>query len=398
MAHLLRMPEVAAGTTEAVLRAWPLAPGSAFAPGDVLATVETDKAAVDIEAETDGVLLRRLVAEGAVVRVGAAMAVLGAPGETDTGRPPEESTEPRPGPDGSAGLPPRPSGPGHTPPAASASPRVFGSPLARRLAREAGLAHEDVPGTGPGGRVVRGDVLAAIARRGRPAAPPADGLVPHTRARRASAARLVESKRSAPHFYLRGSARAGELLALRRRLTALDGTPRVSLNDLFVRAAAQAHRAVPALNVRWSEDGVRTYDTVDVAIAVATERGLVTPVLRDADRLPLRALAAATADLTARARAGELRQAELEGGTLTLTNLGMYGTEEFAAIVNPPQTAILALGAARPEAVVVDGEVRAEPVVRATLSVDHRPVDGVVAARWMREFTALLEEPLRLLL
>ncbi|MEI5102845.1 dihydrolipoamide acetyltransferase family protein [Streptomyces sp. PmtG] len=269
------------------------------------------------------------------------------------------------------------------------------------------VPYQDIPGTGPGGRVVRADILAAIARHRsqKPPAPPAtaiDGraghLVPHTRARRATATRLTHSKHDAPHFYLRGSARVGELLNLRHRLTTLDGTPRISLNDLLIRAAARTHRAVPELNVRWTEDGVRTYDTVDVAIAVATEHGLLTPVLRDADRLPLAALASATADLMSRARAGELRQAELEGGTLTLSNLGGYGTEEFTAIINPPQTAILAVGAARPEAVVVDGEVRAEPVLRATLSVDHRPVDGVVAARWMREFTALLEEPLRLLL
>ncbi|MFD5700939.1 2-oxo acid dehydrogenase subunit E2 [Streptomyces lasiicapitis] len=259
-------------------------------------------------------------------------------------------------------------------PGAAADRRVFSSPLARRLAREAGLSPEGIPGTGPGGRVVRRDVVAAIAR--------GEEADRH----RNTATRLVES---VPHFYLRGSARVGELLALRHRLneyTGRDGTAHITVNDLLLKAAALAHRAVPA------------YDSVDVAIAVTTERGLVTPVLRAADRLSLTALAESAADLAARARTGRLGAHELVGGTLTLTNLGEYGTEEFAAAVNPPHAATLAVGASRDEAVVVDGQVRAEPVLRATLSVDHRLADGAVAARWMREFTSLLEQPTRLLL
>ncbi|MFD9074129.1 2-oxo acid dehydrogenase subunit E2 [Streptomyces lasiicapitis] len=258
-------------------------------------------------------------------------------------------------------------------PGAAADRRVFSSPLARRLAREAGLSPEGITGTGPGGRVVRRDVVAAVAR--------GEGAV--------GRGESIDSKHFVPHFHLRGSARVGELLALRRRLneyTGREGTSHITVNDLLLKAAALAHRAVPA------------YDSVDVAIAVATERGLVTPVLRAADRLSLTALAETAADLAARARTGRLDPHELVGGTLTLTNLGAYGTEEFAAVVNPPHAASLAVGASRDEAVVVDGQVRAEPVLRATLSVDHRLVDGAVAARWMREFTSLLEQPTRLLL
>ncbi|MER5303764.1 2-oxo acid dehydrogenase subunit E2 [Streptomyces lasiicapitis] len=269
-------------------------------------------------------------------------------------------------------------------PGAAADRRVFSSPLARRLAREAGLSPEGIPGTGPGGRVVRRDVVAAIAR-----------------GKGVSVGEFVDSKHSVPHLYLRGSARVGELLALRRRLneyTGREGTAHITVNDLLLKAAALAHRAVPALNVVRADETVPAYDSVDVAIAVATEHGLVTPVLRAADRLSLTALAETAADLAARARTGRLDPHELVGGTLALINLGAYGTEEFAAVISPPRAATLAVGASRDEAVVVDGQVRAEPVLRATLSVDHRLVDGAVAARWMREFTSLLEQPTRLLL
>ncbi|MFD9905028.1 2-oxo acid dehydrogenase subunit E2 [Streptomyces sp. NPDC059063] len=267
-------------------------------------------------------------------------------------------------------------------PQAAPAGRVFSSPLARRLAREAGLACEEIPGTGPGGRVVRRDVLAAVASR-----------------RRQAPTRVPEDPGApAPVLCLRGPAHVGDLLDLRHRLNDLGTAPHVSVTHLLVRAAALAQRAVPAMNVTRSADGaVHAYDSVDIALAVATERGRRTPVLRGADRLPLAALAEATARLVGRARAGGLRPDERGGGALALVNLGGYGTEEVAASVTPPRAAVLAVGAARPEAVVVAGRVRVEPVVRATLTVDLRAVDGAVAAAWMREFTALLEQPLRLL-
>jgi pyruvate dehydrogenase E2 component (dihydrolipoamide acetyltransferase) len=399
MAELLRMPEIAANTTEAVLSSWPLPENSAFARDDVIATVETAKAVVDVAAEADGVLLKVLVAPGAEVAIGAPIALIGAAGEqvadldavlaelgvgAPEAAPSEQATPPVAAP-----VEPRVSSNGHT--------RVFASPLARRLAREAGLSLDQLTGTGPNGRVLRRDVeQARAAAPTEQAGPAAFSDVPHTKLRRLVAARLTESKQTAPHFYLRATARVDRLLALRAELN--EGAQvRVSVNDLVVKAVAHAHQQVPALNVTWGPDAVRSYSTVDVAVAVATDNGLVTPVLRSVEQLTVSAVARAVKDLVARAAAGRLQQHELEGGSISVTNLGMYGTEEFAAIINPPHASILAVGAAREEPVVVDGELRVGQVMRLTLSVDHRPVDGVMAAQWMRVLVDLLEHPARIL-
>jgi pyruvate dehydrogenase E2 component (dihydrolipoamide acetyltransferase) len=214
--------------------------------------------------------------------------------------------------------------------------------------------------------------------------------------RKAVAARLTESKATAPHFYVRGTARVDELLRMRADLN--DGADvRVSVNDLVVKAVARAHQLVPEMNVIWTGDAIRSFAGVDVAVAVATDSGLVTPVLTSVERRSITEVAAATRDFVERAREGRLRQQELEGGSVTVTNLGMYGVEEFSAIINPPQAAILAVGAAKQEAVVVDGRLEVAMLLRLTLSVDHRPVDGATAARWMAAFVGLLEHPVRIL-
>jgi pyruvate dehydrogenase E2 component (dihydrolipoamide acetyltransferase) len=214
--------------------------------------------------------------------------------------------------------------------------------------------------------------------------------------RKAVAARLTESKATAPHFYLRGAARVDALLQMRADLN--DGADvRISVNDLIVKAVARAHQLVPEMNVVWTGEAIRSFTGVDVSVAVATGSGLLTPVLRSVERRSITDVARATQDFVARARDGRLQQSELEGGSITVTNLGMYGVDEFAAIINPPQAAILAVGAAKQEAVVTDGRVEAATVLRVTLSVDHRPVDGAVAARWMSAFVSLLERPVRIL-
>jgi len=289
--------------------------------------------------------------------------------------------------------------------------RIMSSPLARRLVREHGLRLEDLTGTGPGGRLVRDDVRRAVAARelanasspagpeGRPHHPQRTvgwEDVPHTRMRRAIAGRLAESNREAPHFAIRGTARVDDLLALRAQLNSGDGQ-RISVNDLVVAAVARSHARLPEMNVVWTPDAVRRYAAVDVGIAVATERGLVTPVLRAVETRTVSSIARDAADLTERARAGALRQDELEGGTITVSNLGGYGVEEFTAVLNPPQAAILAVGAARKEAVVDGDALAVATVLHVTLTVDHRPVDGALAARWMAAFIALLEDPLRIL-
>ena len=409
MAELLRMPEIAANTTEAVLSSWPLAENAAFSRDDVIATVETAKAVVDVAAEADGVLLRMLVQPGAEVEVGAPIALIGAPGEqvadldaaladlgVDAGVTAERGVDPIDVPETAPSEDPVPApSNGHS--------RVFASPLARRLAREAGLSIDQLTGSGPNGRILRRDVeqaqtapSAAAAAPQWQAQPAAFTDVPHTKLRRLIAARLTESTRTAPHFYLRGSARVDRLLGLRAELN--DGAQvRVSVNDLVVKAVAQAHLLVPAMNVTWGEDAVRSYSSVDVAVAVTTDHGLVTPVLRAVEQMTVSAVARATQDVVEQARTGRLQQHELEGGSISVTNLGMYGTEEFAAIINPPHASILAVGAAREEPVVVDGALQVGQVMRVTLSVDHRPVDGVVAAQWMRAFVDLLEHPARIL-
>jgi pyruvate dehydrogenase E2 component (dihydrolipoamide acetyltransferase) len=460
MPWLLRMPEVAANAVEAVLQEWQVEESAAFSAEDTLATVETEKAVVDVEAETDGVLLRTLVPNGAQVEVGAPIALLGEAsdatsdlddvmarlGVTANGtvvRPERrevgdssQAAELSGAEDGVA-EPPAAEAESRTEvpvdvsaaaqmqtdegsaPSTEPAARIFVSPLARRLARDAGMALETMSGTGPRGRILRRDVEAAVTSRNGSTAPvaepvpappvlptpaPRPGLaapvgstdVPHSRMRRAIAKRLSESKSTIPHFYVRGSARVDELLRLRAQLNE-SAAVKISLNDLVVKAAARAHTLVPAMNVVWTEDAVRSFSSVDIALAVATDRGLLTPVVRGVDSMTVSTLAAAVRDLAERAKVGRLRQEELEGGSMSVTNLGMFGTEEFAAIINPPQSAILAVGAARQEPVVEDGLLAVGTVMRVTLSVDHRPVDGVLAAEWMRVFLSLVERPLQIL-
>jgi len=426
MARLFRMPEVAAGTTEAVLATWSVAENSPITATQPIATVETDKAAVDIDADADATVLKVLVDEGATVPVGAPIALLAEPGEVvhdldallrrlGASPAPAPPGRPEPAAPPAAAVPSSPARPD------APATRIFASPLARKIAAKAGLDIGEITASGPGGRIIRRDVDAAIARRGTPpatdiaaapatpapavAAGPAAPLptapdegrtLPPSRMRRAIAARLTHSKQSVPHFYLRGVCRVGKLLALRQELNAT-GPVRISVNDLVIKATARAHIAVPELNVCWEDGGIRSFDTVDIATAVATSTGLLTPVLRSVDSLSISALSRQAQDLAKRAKEGALRPAELEGGTLTVTNLGMFGTEEFTAIINPPQAAILAVGAARDEAIVDDGRLGVGKVMRVTLSVDHRPVDGVNAAHWMRALVSLIEDPLQIL-
>ncbi len=420
MPELLRMPEIAAGATHAVLSQWPQPTGESYVAATVIAIIETDKAIVDVEAETDGVILRTLVAEGTEVAIGDPIALLAATGEVvdDVDAALAELAGSTPASEASAaGAQIEPTEAADAPaPTTAAAPtppaRIFASPLARRLAKERGLDLASLEGTGPGGRIRRRDVERAPAAAGLDAAPapvaaptPPAGRapasagfvdVPHTRLRRAIAARLTQSTQEAPHFYLRGSAQVDRLMALRAELNSGDDV-RVSVNDLVIKAAARAHMRVPAVNVIWTDDAVRMFDTVDIAVAIATEQGLVTPVLRGVESLSITQVALATKDFAARARSGSLRQHELEGGSTSVTNLGMFGTEDFAAIINPPHSSILAVGAAAQEPVVVDGAIAVGTVMRVTLSVDHRPIDGATAAQWMREFIGLLEQPARIL-
>jgi pyruvate dehydrogenase E2 component (dihydrolipoamide acetyltransferase) len=433
MPRLFTMPEVATGAEEATLSAWGLKEGAEFAAESVIATVETDKAVVDVETETAGVLLRQLVEAGSSVAVGAPIALLADAGElvldidaalVTVGVGAKSANEA----DSAAAASSRAFAvhDDNGPPTVD-SPRIFISPLARKLAAQAGLDARLITGTGPNGRIRRRDVDAALEAR-KPAttgpteaaaplsqnAPPvplvpatevAPGVwpvgesteVPHSRMRRAIARRLTDSQSSVPHFYVKGTANVDRLLALRAELN--DGAAvRVSVNDLVVKAVARALIEVPEMNVTWGDDAVRRHDSADVAVAVATDSGLVTPVLRAVERLSITQVAEAVRRYATLAREGALRQDELEGGSFTVSNLGMYGTQEFAGIINPPHSGLLAVGAARREPVVsTEGQLAVAQVLHVTLSADHRPVDGVVGARWMQVFVRLLEQPSRII-
>lgn len=412
MARLLRVPSIAAGMVSALLESWAVAEQTAFSAADVIATLETDKALVDVEAESDGVILKVLVPAGTEVEVGAPIAILGDHGEkvgdldallTSLG---VTASAPITGADAapaSAALALATAGP-----AAPLGGRIFASPIARRLAREAGILVEHLVGTGPGGRIVRRDVDAAIARQpalsntatsSSPAVSAEQRLqsytdTPHTRMRRAIASRLTQSQ-ATPHFYVRATCRVDRLLKARAELNEASPT-KISINDMVIKAAARAHVLVPAMNAIWMDDAIRSYASVDMSVAIATETGLVAPILRGVEQLSISQVAARVQDLVARARSGTLRQNELEGGALGLTNLGMFGTEEFAAIINPPQSAILAVGAAHDAVVAVDGAAAVATVLKVVLSVDHRVIDGAIAAVWMRTFTSLVEHPVQI--
>lgn len=466
MARYLRMPGVSADSDAAALEFWTVEKGDTVSAGDTVASVETEKAVVDIEIDEESVIYALVAESGSMVPVGDPIAVLIAPGEdpaeaeqllAQLGGGAEDAPTPvasdPAASSGSASAPsatpdaPAPSEaddvekaaedltaplsqPADTPAAladaeqsatrADSGGRIFASPLARRIAADRSVDLLTVTGSGPRGRIVRADVDAAAeaassavqAPAAAPAAPaaapaatgsaravPAGGTAtPHTKLRRLIANRLQESKRTAPHFYLTRHLRVDALLALRAQINEGAAT-RVSVNDFFVKAAARALIDVPEMNVIWTDDAVVGFDAADISVAVASDKGLVTPTFRGIEAMSLATLSAQIKDAVARANQGRLQQSELEGGTLSISNLGMFGVDEFAAIINPPQAAILAVGAATARPVVgADGALEAATVVTVTLSVDHRPVDGAIAARWLDRLATLIENPLQILL
>lgn len=426
MAHLIKLPSVAADTSGGNLHQWLKKEGDKVAVGDALAEIETEKAIVEINAEHAGVLGRIVVQAGAAsVPINTVIGVLLADGDdaaaidralaehggaaaTATVAQPVAATTST-----VAATPPAAASAAATSPAAGspAAPssttavpggRLFASPLARRLAAQWHVDLLRVTGTGPHGRIVRRDVeaardrapTAAVTSAGRPAA----RRVPHTGMRRAIARRLTESKQNVPHFYLSVDCRMDALLALRAQANQ-GGAVKLSVNDFIVRAAALALREVPEVNVSWHDDAIEYHAGADISVAVATDGGLVTPIVRDADVKPLSAIAGEIVELAGRAKINRLKPEEFTGGSLTVSNLGMYGISQFAAIINPPQAAILAVGAAERRPVVNEaGELAAATVMTVTLSADHRAVDGAVGARWLAAFRTLIENPVRILL
>ncbi|MCU6615857.1 pyruvate dehydrogenase complex dihydrolipoamide acetyltransferase [Achromobacter mucicolens] len=422
MAYLIKLPSVAADASGGVLHQWLKQEGDRVAVGEALAEVETEKAIVEINAEQAGVLGRIVVQAGpASVPINTVIGVLVADGEdaaaidralaehggaaVAAGSAAGASADGAAAPGASAAS----ASAAQSPAASSAAPvpggRLFASPVARRLAAQWHVDLLGVTGTGPHGRIVRRDVEAARDRApaAAPAAAPLAGRpaarrVPHTGMRRAIARRLTESKQHVPHFYLTVDCRMDALLALRAQANH-GGAVKLSVNDFIVRAAALALREVPEVNASWHDDDIEYHAGADVSVAVATDGGLVTPIVRDADVKPLSAISGEIAELAARAKVNRLKPDEFTGGSLTVSNLGMYGISQFAAIINPPQAAILAVGAAERRPVIdAEGQLAAATVMTVTLSADHRVVDGAVGARWLAAFRTLIENPVRILL
>ena len=437
MSAILRLPEVLTGMEEATLTAWHVQVGDEVAVGQPLADVETEKATVEYVADVAGMLAELLVGVEEPIRVGTPLVLLATEGESidearagvrGVGGEAEVGAD-RSEVDGSHEVEPvAPLGatPGDDRPQ-SVAERLRATPLVRRLAKLHDIDLGEIVGTGPSGRIVRRDVermlttssaspawgeSTATSQADEPASDPgevspqpvgaqdsaswigheleyAPNVVPHSRMRRAIARRLTESKATVPHFYLTADCRVDALLALRAQLN--DGLDdKLSVNDFVVKAVAGALADVPQMNATWTDDATLLHHQSDVAIAVALEDGLVTPVVRDAGRRSVGDISRTVRDLVDRARSGSLRQAELEGGAFTVSNLGMYGTEQFAAIINPPH----AVGAATQRPVAVNGQLEVGTVMTVTLSGDHRVADGATGARWLAAFVRRVEHPM----
>ena len=437
MATNILMPALSPTMTEGTLARWLKKEGETIRAGDVIAEIETDKATMEVAAVDEGVLGKILVADGTQgVKVNDPIAVLVASGEAVPAAAAPQAPPPPPSP---APSTPAPAAPASAAPAAplpapapnghDAAPRSVASPLARRMALQAGLDLGAITGSGPNGRIIRVDVEAALHRPGAtrgavsegpstaPAAPtlaPAAApkaasitaphtLVPHSTMRRVIARRLTEAKQQIPHFYLSMDIGLDALLKLRGELNASapkdgPGAFKLSVNDFVIKAAALALRRVPKVNASFTEEGVVLYDDVDISVAVAIPDGLITPIIRKADQKGLAAISSEMKELSARARAGKLKPEEFQGGGFSISNLGMFGIRDFSAVINPPQGAILAVGAGEPRPIVKEGALAIATLMTCTMSVDHRVVDGALGAEWLAAFKAIVESPLSLML
>jgi len=417
MATNILMPALSPTMTEGTLARWLKKEGDEVKAGDVLAEIETDKATMEVEAVDEGVLGKILVADGTEgVKVNAPIAVLVNAGEAV----PSAAEVPAPNPETSAPAPvvaqaAKPLANGHAPD----SERIFASPLARRLAKEASIDLSTLKGSGPSGRIVRSDIEAAksvpapkpsaapaTAPVAKPAAPTTTAphrLVPNSTMRKVIARRLTEAKSTIPHFYVSMDIEIDALLKLRADLNAKSakdgpGAFKLSVNDLVIKAAAITLRRIPTVNASWTEADIVLFDDIDISVAVSIPDGLITPIIRRADQKGLAAISAEMKDLAARAKTGKLKPEEFQGGGFSISNMGMYGVNQFNAIINPPQAGILAVAAGMQRPVVKNGALAVATVMTCTLSVDHRVVDGALAAEWIAELKRIVEDPLSLLL
>jgi pyruvate dehydrogenase E2 component (dihydrolipoamide acetyltransferase) len=398
MAAEVKLPRLGQGMESGTIVKWLKAEGDTVEKGEPLYELDTEKVTQEVEAEAGGVLLKIAVAEGEVP-VGTTIAFIGEPGEQipviSAAAAPEMTSG-----NGRASVtaePPREREPAVAPTAASRQlpgGRVKASPLARRIARERGIELSSITGTGPDGRIIAEDVDRAAA--GAPAAAPAPagevGQVPLTSIRRTIARRLTEAWQ-VPVFQLQVSADMSRANALVAGARELHPDVKVSVTDLLTKVCASALARHPEVNVSFTDEAILHHPSANVGIAVAAPQGLVVPVVKSAERLSLAEIAAVRAELVDRARNQKLKQDDLEGGTFTISNLGMFGVEAFVAVLNPPQAAILAVGATEDRPVARDGELTVRPTMTMTLTVDHRAVDGAPAADFLRTVKSMLEEP-----
>jgi pyruvate dehydrogenase E2 component (dihydrolipoyllysine-residue acetyltransferase) len=418
MAETITMPKLGFDMAEGTLVRWVKNEGENINKGDVLAEIETDKATVEVESSASGVVRKLLVDQGAVVPIGAPIAIVGAADEKIDA--PAEGGKPKAG-DAPSASETRQAPPKTAPAAQAAAPVAAGpvraSPLAKKLARESRVDLGRVQGSGPGGRIVRKDIEAALAGGAAAAAGTSaptrafampmpsvvpvsheDETLPQTKLRQAIARRMTESKTSVPHFYVTHEYRMEALLSMRTQYNAiLPEDEKTSVNDYIVKAVALTLREFPNLNASFAGDKVVRRGAVNVGVAVAVEKGLLTVVCRDTDLKPLRQISLELKTMAARARQGKVKPDDIEGSTFSVSNLGMFDVENFLAIVNPPEAGILAVGSAREVPVVEGGQVRAGWRMKATVSVDHRVSDGAEGARFMQALARYIEEPLRLL-
>ncbi len=423
------MPALSPTMTEGKLAKWHVKVGDAVKAGQVICEIETDKATMEVEAVDEGKVGQIVVPEDTEgVKVNAVIAVL-----LEEGEKPGAATTPAAQPAAAPAASRPPASPPVSPPAAkpaapapqpampavaSAGLRVFASPLAKRIAAEKGINLASVKGTGPNGRIVKADVenakpgapvaapAAAPKAAPRPSAPaqpivtaPGDQRIPHTAVRKVIARRMLESKQTVPHFYLTVEFEIDALLAARAAINevARKKDARVSVNDMVIKACARALRDHPECNASWTEDEMVQYGAVDISVAVATDRGLITPIVRNADMKGVAQISIEMKDLATRAKDGKLKLDEFQGGGFTISNLGMFGVKEFAAIINPPQAMILAVGVGEERVVARKGQMVIRNMMSCTLAVDHRVVDGAMGAQFLQTLRAYIEQPAAML-
>ena len=423
------MPALSPTMTEGKLAKWHVKVGDAVKSGQVLCEIETDKATMEVEAVDEGKIGQIVVPEGTEgVAVNAVIAVLLEEGEKAGAAPPPAPAKaeakpaaPAPAaaaPQASAPLSPKPATPAAQP-ASAGGERIFASPLAKRIAAEKGVDLASVKGSGPNGRIVKADVegakpgaAPAAARPGAPsgapkAAPmvqpivtaPGDQRIPHTAIRKVIARRMLESKQTVPHFYLTMDLEIDPLLAARAAINVVAEKKgaKVSVNDMVIKACAKALRDHPECNASWTEDEMIQYGAVDISVAVATDRGLITPIVRNADMKGAAQISIEMKDLAARAKSGKLKLEEFQGGGFTISNLGMFGVKEFGAIINVPQAMILAVGAGEERVVARKGQMVIRTMMSVTLAVDHRVVDGALGAQFLQTLKSYIEQPAAML-